>query len=859
MAEPTPAATPAPAQPTPGSEVRNAIQVLVSVLGLASYVYLIGGIVSWVHFGAARLPSDVATAALPHGQLFEVGLRSIVFMALAFTVLTAVAYVAGSIRWGANGPDWHDLISLGGVDAARQRFSDPTKREGWKAHREQAIDAARARRAEVVSRAASRVRLSAVAQEADKVRTESQEALEAITPKAVARPEPEHAPLGDAVVKVVAGFNSLVLSAVIGLLAARLVELLFPDAWLAILLAWVAVFLVAHRLLTRWGPLRWPAWAHGVSWILVVVVALFVGTPLGLLLIAALAVATIGRPLARINPPRSVAELLRSPLPWALFTFYTLVGLSYSATPPVSFQRAIVLTTSGQRVGAFLSRDPSGLYMVTCTPLADATSTNERVVFINAADIKQVTVGGKMTLDSGQRPSLAAFAMQALGINAHPPTWFSGDLRARRAACVGGPPKGLTIGREDPALGAGTIVGPAPPGGQAHDGEPPIEQTNTPGAIAHLARLYQPTVEVTVADRFWPVSVGALLGDVDTDTGGRTDLCHVTTPITCAPIQSLSGLDPGTSKSSDYLRYPAPLSNDPANQFRIFEDGQSVTTGTLHHWLATPDVLDPWYTAQVYFYYAGPIDRSRWPARALDPSVASGLIGLEYWFFYPFNYYPTAVGSSLMQDAPLSGDVTNTDLHQGDWEHVTVLLYGKTLQPEWLYMARHADEGRFYPWTSPTLTFDHGHPIIAAAFGGHPSYDNHCSARPRARVDNLSSDWVVCGSGRFAFRATTTPLVDLAQTNWACWKGHFGEAKPGLEVNATGESDNVLSSAREFVFVAGPISPLWQAENGSLAHNTGPCAGTGPGAAENAAERAVARVLPRNGADHRGGTAPTRS
>jgi hypothetical protein len=223
-----------------------------------------------------------------------------------------------------------------------------------------------------------------------------------------------------------------------------------------------------------------------------------------------------------------------------------------------------------------------------------------------------------------------------------------------------------------------------------------------------------------------------------------------------------------------------------------------------------------------------------------DPDVSPGLLGLEYWLFYPFNYYPTAVGTELMQDAPLAGDETNTDLHQGDWEHITVLLDPKTLAPQWLYMARHADEGRFFPWSSPTLAFDGSHPIIQGAFGGHPAYDNHCAPRPRARVSNLSSDWVICGSGRFAFRATSTPLVDLAHTSWACWKGHFGEAKPGLEVDSPSEADNVLSEARKFVYVAGPVSPLWQAENGSLSSGTGPCAHPdGPQAVELTGVRTV--------------------
>jgi hypothetical protein len=357
--------------------------------------------------------------------------------------------------------------------------------------------------------------------------------------------------------------------------------------------------------------------------------------------------------------------------------------------------------------------------------------------------------------------------------------------------------------------------------------EPPIEKT-TPARIAALARLYQPTIELTVADRFWPVSVGAVLKDIGSD-GART--CLVSANSSCAPVASLTSLVPAGSHSSDYLRYPAKLRSDPTNQFQAFERGQSIAPGPSHRWLADPGVLDPWYTAQVYFYYAGPVATSQWPQNARDPNVQSGLIGLEYWFFYPFNYYPTVVGSELMNDAPLAGDRVNTDLHQGDWEHVVVLLDPATLKPRWLYTARHADEGKFFPWDSPTLALDQGHPIVQGAFGGHPSYDNRCGGRPRARVRNLSSDWVVCGSGRFAFRAATTPLVDLARTSWGCWKGHFGEAKPGLEVNQPGEADNVLSKAREFVFVAGPGSPLWQAEN------RGVCSGAGPLAPELAAAR----------------------
>ena len=826
-------------EPTVGSAVKTAIQLLASVLGLAAYVYLIGGVVSWVRFGAARLPADVATATLTGRQLFEVGFRSLILMAVVFTAMCVVAYLAAGWRWGPNGPDWHEVISRGGVTAARRRVADPKVHEAWQTQRSQRLECARARRAGKIARTAGALRLSRISERQVSKHDTALRLAEKQKPIADRR-DVWYAHLGDRAVRVVAGFNTVVLAVVAGLLAARFIEWLFPDAWWAILLAGFAAAAAVYLALSRWGPLKWPAWAHAVAWVLVAVTALFVTAPLGLLLIAGLTVSTLGRPLARTHPPDSLAGLLRSPLPWALFTFYGLVGLAFYAVPPVSFSRVVVSTTGGGvRMGAFLSRAEGGLYMATCTPLADATSINERVVFIDSGQIKQTTVGGQLRLDSGQRPSLVAFLMQAAGINAHPPTWFRADLRARRAACAGGPPAGLTIGTAAPALGPGVISGPAPAGGQAHDGETPVERT-TPAAIARLARLYQPTIETAVADRFWPVSVGAVLHDVNPATNQRTDLCHVATPIACANVTSLASLVPSSSRPSDYLRFPAALRNDPSDQFRSFENGQSLDVGSLHNWLANPDVLDPWYTAQVYFYYAGPIDSGVWPSRPPDPDVPSRLIGLEYWFFYPFNYYPTVVGAELMQDAPVAGDGANTDLHQGDWEHITVLLNPKSLAPEWLYTARHADEGRFLPWTSPTLAFDGTHPIAQAAFGGHPTYDNHCGARLRGRLSNLSADWVICGSGRFAFRAASTPLVDLAQMNWACWKGHFGEAKPGLEVNATAEADDVISEARKFVFVAGPISPLWQGENGNLSSGTGPCARPGgPQAVESAGLGAV--------------------
>jgi hypothetical protein len=75
---------------------------------------------------------------------------------------------------------------------------------------------------------------------------------------------------------------------------------------------------------------------------------------------------------------------------------------------------------------------------------------------------------------------------------------------------------------------------------------------------------------------------------------------------------------------------------------------------------------------------------------------------------------------------------------------------------------------------------------------------------------------VVCGTGRYAFRASTTPLVDLASTSWACWPGHFGQATVTQRRNATLPDHDPRRWSSKVIQVAGPQSPLHQAENVSV-------------------------------------------
>jgi hypothetical protein len=809
-------------------ELRTIVGVAAAVVGLFLFVYLAGWLIDLVRFAAARLPAAATTAVLSNREVFGDGLRATLLTAAAFAVACGLAYFSSAPRWDVHGQDWHDIVRKGGVANAA---ADPAALEE-RQRRERRHARMQVERAERVASRAEKRGLHLVALLAGRARSRS--APQAASGPA-GKPKPlEPAPLGDWAVRVVAGFNIMLLSALIGLGVARFVGAVIPIArWVGVVVG-VLVFLLARWLLTRVSPLVFDARVHGVIWAAVAVSTLFASAPVGVLVLTAVAVATLGRSLARIRQPQSVSQFIRSPLPWVLLTICTLVGLAFSAIPPVQFPQVAVRTASGSEIGGYLTRSSAGVYIVTCTALADATSTGERVTLIPAPQIERVQIGGNADyLDSGERPSIGALALHALGIEGAPPTLFSAALRAQRPTCAGGGPRRLTTGAEDVALGVGVIDGPAPPGGRAHDGEKRIRDT-APPAIAALARRYQPTLLVTVADRNWPVSIGAVLAERG-PSGKAACLIEQRAPQRVCPATPASLAGAG-ALSSDYLQLPVTLAGNqsPGGQFQAFLRGEYESSGSLHHWLADPGVLDPWYSAQIYFYYAGPISAAMFPARPRDPAVPSGLIALEYWFYYPFNYYPLVTDAGLMNGAPLAADHANVDLHQGDWEHVDVLLDPRTLTPEWLYLARHSSEGQFVPWTSPELTFDSGHPVLQAAFGGHPTYLAGCGAQLRAITHDFSSDWLVCGSGRFAFRAAKTPLVDIASTPWACWPGDFGEARTRLEVNAANHPENVIDSVKHFVFVAGPRSPLQQAEN------TGVCMAN-PRAAELAAAVASRR------------------
>jgi hypothetical protein len=743
-----------------GSRASEWVWVAVELILLLVAAFVIGAIISWVRFKTAQLPPFRAASDLGVWRVLLTGLRWLGVMVVVFAVLGLIAYAFAGRKWHERRSEWHRLVVRRGVQPAR------------------------------------------VKSEAGHSGADSEET----------------APLGENAVRILAGFNIGVLSGVITAIVVTAVERVLTESLWVLVPAGIVLFFGVYLLLTDWGPLKVGHRTHAGIWVLVALIAALLTTlPLGLMILTGVAISTAGRMVARTELPRTPSRFVRSPLPWMVVVVFTLVGVAWYAAPPVFFQRDLVSTTSGERVAGYLAGTGSGTYVVTCQALADATAYDPRVRFLPASQVLRSRLGGsKFYLDPGDRPSLATLAMRLLGVSVRLPVPLGTGLRPFEPTCAGTGPATLSHGFEDPPLGAGVIAGPAPRAGRAADGDPPIERT-TP-SIAHLARELQPIIEVSGADQNWPVSIGALLAD--RGRAGATCLHEKQTPPLVCPV-TLKTLSRSPGASSDYLQYPtpqaklpspSPLSGEPLVELQPFEAGQGIEMGSLHHWLADPGVLDPWASAQIYFVDAGrvPPGFPGWPVH--DPRVRPGLLNLEYWFFYQYNYLPTLFDRHLMNGAPLRGDLVNSDLHQGDWEHVDVLVDPVTHAPEWLYFARHSHEGSFVPWGGLGPALAGTHPIIQAAFGGHPSYPS-CGEHHRNTPGPLS-DWVVCGYARFAFRATTTPLVDLRAMPWACWRGHFGYAGPGTI--STVHSSSLDRASTKYYDVAGPPTPLRQAENSKL-------------------------------------------
>ncbi|MBV8942127.1 MAG: hypothetical protein JO240_10365, partial [Solirubrobacterales bacterium] len=284
-----------------GSQTRDAlavVEVTVSSIALVGYLLVIGLIVTWIRLVAARLPADAATSAVDGKMLFGTGLRAVGAMTVMFGALCVFAWLSAARKWDVNAQDWHDIVTQHGVSGALARGGagdERARREAFRAHQQ-------VERLERLIRTLCRFRpLSGLSRPVGVLRDRARANVAGEVPPQP--PELRSAPLGDPMVRIVAGFNILVLSAVAGLAAARVAELVLPHTWWVILGIWAIFLLLTRRVLTELGPLRWGARVHALVWVSIVLAAAFVAAPAGILILTGVALSTAGRVLARQQPP----------------------------------------------------------------------------------------------------------------------------------------------------------------------------------------------------------------------------------------------------------------------------------------------------------------------------------------------------------------------------------------------------------------------------------------------------------------------------------------------------------------------------------------------------------------------------
>lgn len=283
---------------------------------------------------------------------------------------------------------------------------------------------------------------------------------------------------------------------------------------------------------------------------------------------------------------------------------------------------------------------------------------------------------------------------------------------------------------------------------------PPVAE---PAQARTLAGRYEPNLRIERRDGFWPVSVLT----IDRLRRGRSTCLVAEKGAPCKAAET-NELSWGSGVKSGYLDYPA-SHRDLGDQR---EDVAQALEGDA-----------PGSRAQLYFYVTG-----RDPTRP---------VSLQYWFYYPFNYLRAHVGPA----------VVNTDLHEGDFEGLSMLLSARKHQPVYVWMPRHTGEGERFTWNEGALERDGNHLVGYVGRGSHATYES-CGRKFRTafafgRARDIPDDFISCEPGDTYELGSTVPAVNLARTWWGCWPGHFGYAP-------------AYGSPLNNIYADGPLSPLFQ-------------------------------------------------
>ncbi len=366
-------------------QAQATIAGLAALAGLGVYIYLLGGIVAWLRAVAARLPADNVTPAFENRHLVALGLKVVALEVLLLLVVAAVIVaVLGVIK-----ETERTARHRGGPEDARRHFSRPAG--------------------------------------------------------AVEEVEEDDLPLALSI-----AFRALL----IGLLLAALgstTDALSEGQWLGLAVLFAAA-VAAIELTLRWRTtLLVPIAQRPPS------SQRFAAECLSRLAVWTLMAETVYLGLWKLAAPLGAAVLVllallvvvhyaRSLQLWTgvavVMVALNLTIVPYLATPPVAYERATIITTSGaMRQGAYLGRTSEGVYLGTCEPFGPGSQGSKlaRVEVVAPEEIDELTLGGpRYVFDVARRPTLYALTNHFLtgddlkasddGVQL--------DLRHRRETCL---------------------------------------------------------------------------------------------------------------------------------------------------------------------------------------------------------------------------------------------------------------------------------------------------------------------------------------------------------------------------------------------------------------------------------------
>jgi hypothetical protein len=344
-----------PASPIDWKHAQAVIAGLAALAGLGVYVYMLGGVVAWLRAVAARLPAGNVTPAFENHALVTAGIEVLVFEVVLLCVVSAVIAAVLEV-----------------VKRAETMAAQP----------------------EIGSR------------------------------RSFNRPDADDD--DDRLFVLTIVFRALLVGLLIAALAGS-TGVLTSTAWLGLAIV-IAVIFASAELTLRWTTswlapftMREPSGRRAVAeavarlarWTLVAE-ALVLGlgkmaAPLGATVIVLLILLVMTR-FARTLRERTRRPVYLAAVIVVIAAALNMIIVPYMATPPVAFERATVMTTTGWAIqGAYLGRTADGLFLATCQPTRSDPQVSElaRVSVIADAEIKELTLGGpRYVFDVGHRPTL---------------------------------------------------------------------------------------------------------------------------------------------------------------------------------------------------------------------------------------------------------------------------------------------------------------------------------------------------------------------------------------------------------------------------------------------------------------------